>query len=182
MFILTKEKKTKKFLTEFPAGILQSPNFDRDRPYSLNFGAIGSVIGHEITHAFDFQASDVDSWPKQQFEEYQEKVGCIVDQYSSYHVEEVEELLWNTEGINKTFNLRGNMTKKEDIADNGGVKLSFNAYHKFVDEFPALNLIPIGLQNFTQNELFFISYAQTFCRLKIFTSNKKEKNINCFLF
>lgn len=149
---------------EFPAAILQTPNFDKDRPNSLNFGAIGSVIGHEITHAFDDLASQYGNWSEKSIEEYESKVKCIVDQYSDFRVNEVEEYLAENEEIFEEFKLRGNLTKKEDIADNGGVKLSYFAYQKFAIENPASNIVPTGLQNFTTNELFFISYAQTFCR------------------
>lgn len=128
----------------------------------MNFGAIGSIIGHEITHAFDDQASKYETWSKEAIEAYKAKVNCIINQYSSYRVTEVEEYFAD-EKIGK-FHLDGNFTQKEDIADCGGVKLSLHAFKKFADEFPESKVIPIGLQDFDQNKIFFLSYAQTFCR------------------
>lgn len=95
---------------EFPAAILQSPNFDKDRPIYMNFGAIGSIIGHEITHAFDDQSSKLETWSDASVKAYQKRVQCIVDQYSSYRVKEVEELLMNE---NVQFFINGNFTQKE---------------------------------------------------------------------
>lgn len=114
---------------EFPAAILQSPNFDKDRPPFMNFGAIGSIIGHvrnvnqscnsdenlcflkEITHAFDDQASTKETWSEASKTAFEGRVRCIVDQYSSYRVPEVEEF-FQDDKIGK-FYLNGNLTQKE---------------------------------------------------------------------
>lgn len=146
---------------EFPAAILQAPNFDRNRPFCLNFGAIGSVIGHEITHAFDNQASNNKNWSETSNKAYMDKVECFVNQYSNYSVTDDEENFVKT-NTKQTFNLKGSLTKREDIADNGGVKLSFNAFQKYVKNHQ--DPLLVGMKNFTPEQLFFLSYAQTFCR------------------
>lgn len=72
----------------------------------MNFGAIGSIIGHEITHAFDDQASKIETWSDDSKKAYQERVQCIIDQYSSYRVKEVEDY-YAPDGITD-FHLNGN--------------------------------------------------------------------------
>lgn len=81
---------------EFPAGILQGAFFSNDRPRYMNYGAIGFVIGHEITHGFDDQGRQfdkngnlVDWWAPQTKEKYLEKAECIIHQYGNYTVEDV---------------------------------------------------------------------------------------------
>ena len=128
----------------------------------MNFGAIGSIIGHEITHAFDDQASKIETWSESSKNEYQSRVKCLVDQYSSYRVKDVEEY-YADENIGEVH-LKGNNTQKEDIADCGGVKLSLNAYKKYEATHNDSLVIPIGLEAFSKDQLFFISFAQTFCR------------------
>lgn len=82
--------------SEFPAGILQGAFFNNDRPRYMNYGAIGFVIGHEITHGFDDQGRQfdkngnlVDWWAPQTKEKYLEKAECIIHQYGNYTVEDV---------------------------------------------------------------------------------------------
>ena len=152
----------------FPAAILQSPNFDKDRPPYMNFGAIGSIIGHEITHSFDDQSTKVEEWSTESRQAYQERVQCIINQYSSYRVADVEEYFAD-EGIGE-FHLNGNFTQKEDIADCGGIKLALNAYKAFEAKYPEAKITPIGLQEFDKDKLFWLSFAQTFCRSVNFCS------------
>lgn len=124
----------------------------------------------KITHAFDHQASQFNRWSENSRKEYNERVQCIIDQYSNYRVKEVEEY----ENID-AFYLNGNFTQKEDIADCGGVKLSLNAFKKFENEFPESKIIPIGLHEFDSDQLFWLSFAQTFCRF-----DKKNGEFNCY--
>lgn len=140
----------------------------------MNFGAIGSIIGHEITHGFDDQASKIETWSETSKKEYNSRVQCLIDQYSSYRVKEVEEY-YADENIGKVH-LRGNNTQKEDIADCGGVKLSLNAYKKYEKNFPGSNVVPLGLEDFDKDQLFWISFAQTFCRFVNHNRSDKEKN------
>ena len=111
----------------FPAGILDGVFFQKDRPLYMNYGAIGFVVGHEITHGFDDQGSQkdgegnlVDWWEPETKERYLQKAQCIIDQYSNYTVEVEGEIL-NVNGIN---------SQGENIADNGGVKEALLAYKR----------------------------------------------------
>lgn len=117
------------------------------------------MIPFKITHAFDHQASHIETWSEQSKKEYQERIQCIIDQYSNYRVREVEQY----ENIAE-FHLNGNFTQKEDVADCGGVKLALNAYRKFAEQFPEAKVTPIGLQQYDPDQLFWLSFAQTFCR------------------
>ncbi|CAB4057310.1 MMEL1 [Lepeophtheirus salmonis] len=107
----------------FPAGILQPPFYHKYFPKSINFGGIGVVIGHEITHGFDDKGRQFDQfgnirrwWDHSSSEKFESKAKCFVDQYSNYLVKEVGTYLngWNTQG--------------ENIADNGGLKESYMAF------------------------------------------------------
>lgn len=138
---------------QFPAGILQRPIFDRKRLSSLNFGAIGSIIGHEITHAFDDFASRIQS------KEYKKRVECVIESFSANQVEIKEG--------NEKFKIRlnGNRTITEDIADLGGVKLSYNAFKNYQKMNPE-NYTSLGGLNFTVDQLFFLSFAEFHCNIE----------------
>jgi membrane metallo-endopeptidase-like protein 1 len=111
---------------EFPAGILQPPFFDNLVPRYMNYGAVGFVIGHEITHGFDDQGRQknhvgdlVDWWKPETSKQFNAKAQCIIWQYGNYTTGQIEGKL---NGIN---------TQGENIADNGGVKQAYLAYSKF---------------------------------------------------
>ncbi len=105
----------------FPAGILQPPFFDRQADEALNYGGIGAVIGHELTHGFDDSgrkfAGDgnlTDWWTEADGAEFEKRAQCVADQYSGYTaVEEVK--------------LNGKLTLGENMADNGGVRVAYGA-------------------------------------------------------
>ncbi|KOX75065.1 Membrane metallo-endopeptidase-like 1 [Melipona quadrifasciata] len=141
---------------QFPAGILQGAFFSNDRPRYMNYGAIGFVIGHEITHGFDDQGRQfnkngnlVDWWAPQTKEKYLEKAECIIHQYGNYTVEDVG------------LNLNGINTQGENIADNGGIKEAYLAYQKWVQRNHVEPKLP-GL-SYTPKQLFWISAANTWC-------------------
>jgi len=142
---------------KFPAGILQGIFFDKDRPNYLNYGAIGYIIGHEITHGFDDRGRQFDKdgnnrnwWEKETDLKFQEKAQCIIDQYSNFHVLE-----------DKNLKLNGVNTQGENIADNGGLKQAFLGYQKYVKDAGTEPGLP-GLQ-YTPNQLFWISSANIWC-------------------
>lgn len=96
----------------FPAGILQAPFYTRSSPNALNFGGIGVVVGHELTHAFDDQGREYDKdgnlrpwWKNSSVEAFKQQTACMVEQYGNYSV--------NGEPVN------GRHTLGENIADNG---------------------------------------------------------------
>lgn len=138
---------------QFPAGILQRPIFDRKRLSSLNFGAIGSIIGHEITHAFDDFASKIES------SEYRKRVDCVIDSFSANKVEIKEA------GIVHEIRLNGNRTITEDFADLGGIKLSYNAFKNYQKINPD-NYTNLGGLSFTHDQLFFVSYGEFYCNIE----------------
>ncbi|XP_062124663.1 neprilysin-2-like isoform X3 [Drosophila sulfurigaster albostrigata] len=141
---------------QFPAGILQGHFFSAQRPKYMNFGAIGYVIGHEITHGFDDQGRQFDVkgnlrdwWQPDTQKAYLNKAQCIIEQYGNY-----------TERLTG-LNLNGINTQGENIADNGGVKESYIAYQRWVEKHGPEPKLP-GL-DYTPQQMFWISAGQTWC-------------------
>ncbi|XP_033763934.1 neprilysin-1-like isoform X2 [Pecten maximus] len=140
----------------FPAGILQPPFYHKDYPQYLNYGGIGYVIGHEITHGFDDNGRRYDKtgqlnawWTNSSINAFKTKAECMVNQYGGYTVEAAKT------------NLNGKLTLGENIADNGGLKESFRAYRKWVAENGEEPKLP-GLE-YTPNQLFFLNSAHVWC-------------------
>lgn len=144
---------------QFPAGILDGLFFQADRPAYMNYGAIGMVVGHEITHGFDDQGAQRDGegnlvnwWAKQTKQNYLNKAQCIIDQYGNFTVDVGEEEELNLNGIN---------TQGENIADNGGYKEAFRAYNRLVSQHGPEPRLP-GLP-YTQRQMFWLAGAQIWC-------------------
>ncbi|RWS23225.1 peptidase family M13-like protein [Leptotrombidium deliense] len=144
---------------EVTPGILQPPIYYTGAPIAMNFAAIGTIIGHEITHGFDDSGSKFDEtgryrnwWANSTREKYQEKVKCFIDQYTSY-----------TEP--KTgLKVNGTTTIGDNIADNGGLHQSFTAYKMYTSENPETNdRLPGDMKQYTPEQLFFISYGSVWC-------------------
>ncbi|EMP30065.1 Endothelin-converting enzyme 1 [Chelonia mydas] len=141
----------------FPAGILQAPFYTRTSPKALNFGGIGVVVGHELTHAFDDQGREYDKdgnlrpwWKNSSVEAFKQQTECMVEQYSNYTV--------NGEAVN------GKHTLGENIADNGGLKAAYRAYQNWVKKNGNEEALPtLGLSN---NQLFFVGFAQVWCSVR----------------
>merc|ERR1712150_15565 len=120
----------------FPAGILQSPFFNIDYPNSLNFGAMGVVMGHELSHAFDNSGREYDEngnlrdwWNNDTLSKFKNLTECFVDQYSKYEVlksggwkilKKGEKADANVEAV-----VSGKQTLGENIADNGGLRAAY---------------------------------------------------------
>ncbi|XP_076284811.1 neprilysin-4 isoform X1 [Lasioglossum baleicum] len=141
----------------FPAGILQPPFYHRYFPRSLNFGGIGVVIGHEITHGFDDKGRLFDKdgnlhrwWKDEAIYGFHQRARCLIDQYSRYIVSEVGMQI---DGIN---------TQGENIADNGGIKQAFRAYERWLRQNGDADETLPGL-NATGKQLFFLNFAQVWC-------------------
>ncbi|XP_029978867.1 phosphate-regulating neutral endopeptidase PHEX-like [Sphaeramia orbicularis] len=144
----------------FPAGELQKPFFwGVEYPRSLSYGAIGVIVGHELTHGFDNNGRKYDKngnlhlwWSNSSITAFNDKTQCMIDQYNGYH--------WEEAGLN----VRGKRTLAENIADNGGIREAFRAYRRWVDQSRGgveEPLLPgVGLNN---NQLFFLSYAHVRC-------------------
>nr|CAD7393457.1 unnamed protein product [Timema cristinae] len=141
---------------QFPAGILQGHFFNSDRPRYMNYGAIGFVIGHEITHGFDDQGRQfdkngnlVDWWQAVTMKKYLAKTRCVIEQYGNYTDEHTG------------LKLNGINTQGENIADNGGLKEAYRAYLAWVDRNHVEQTLP-GL-DYNPRQMFWISAAQTWC-------------------
>ncbi|XP_063798125.1 endothelin-converting enzyme 1 isoform X2 [Pseudophryne corroboree] len=141
----------------FPAGILQAPFYTSSLPTALNFGGIGVVMGHELTHAFDDQGREYDKdgnlrpwWKNSSIEAFKKQTECITEQYSSYKV--------NGEAVN------GKHTLGENIADNGGLKAAYRAYRNWVKKNGEEQVLPsLSLSN---DQLFFVGFAQVWCSVR----------------
>ena len=132
---------------QFPAGILQGNFFGSDRPTYMNYGGIGWVIGHEITHGFDDQGRQYDDagnlanwWDDRTKDKFVEKTNCIIWQYGNY----------TADSVNKTLN--GVNTQGENIADNGGIKEAYRAYNSWEGRHGEEPRLP-GLQRFTPHQV-----------------------------
>ncbi|OAD59770.1 Endothelin-converting enzyme 1 [Eufriesea mexicana] len=141
----------------FPAGILQPPFYHRYFPRSLNYGGIGVVIGHEITHGFDDKGRLFDKdgnlhrwWKDEAIHGFHERAQCLIDQYSHYVVSEVGMQI---DGMN---------TQGENIADNGGIKQAFRAYERWLHANGDADETLPGLIA-TGKHLFFLNFAQVWC-------------------
>ncbi|XP_017206531.1 endothelin-converting enzyme 2b isoform X2 [Danio rerio] len=141
----------------FPAGILQAPFYAQDHPKALNFGGIGVVMGHELTHAFDDQGREYDKdgnlrswWQNSSVEAFKNRTECMVDQYTQYTI--------NGEHIN------GKQTLGENIADNGGLKAAYHAYRSWVQKNGEEKRLPAV--NLTNDQLFFVGFAQVWCSVR----------------
>ncbi|PFX28586.1 Endothelin-converting enzyme 2 [Stylophora pistillata] len=183
-----------------PAGILQSPFFYSSKiPRSLSYGALGSIIGHELTHGFDNTGPKPKSrktqlvdlllddgcslnvstqsekrkgtdlfkedrgrkfdkngdivkewWSKQSLIEFNKRSQCIEEQYSKFKVQ-------------GKYPISGKVTLGENIADNGGTKLSYFAYHNWLIKHRGEEKYALPSLHYTNDQLFFIGYAQEYC-------------------
>ena len=141
-----------------PAGILDGIFFQADLPAYLNYGAIGSIIGHELTHGFDDKGSQRDGkgnladwWEEETKDMYLERVQCIIDQYSNYTVEVNGEML----PVNEI------RTQGENIADNGGLRVARKAYERLASKSGMEQRLP-GL-DYTPKQLFWVAGAILYC-------------------
>lgn len=153
----------------FPAGIMQFPVFDVEVPQYLSYGAFGSVSGHELSHAFDSTGRHYDQngnytdwWTEKTVTEFTKRADCFVDQYHNF-------TLAGNDG--ESIHVNGKLTLGENIADAGGVSAAFAAWKKRAAENPNQDLP--GLDFFTQDQLFFVNYANWWCG-----ATRKETAIN----
>jgi len=135
---------------EFPAGILQPPAFDRNALDAVNYGAIGVVIGHEISHGFDDQGAQYDFlgrlrnwWTEADLKDFQSRAACVADQFDHYYIE-------------KDIHHNGKLVLGESIGDLGGAKIAFLAYERSLVGKPR----PADIDGFTPEQQFFIAWGQ----------------------
>ncbi len=137
----------------FPAGIMQAPFFDKDFPRAFNYGALGMVIGHEITHGFDDEGRKYaptgelkEWWAPEVAEKFEEAAQCVEDQYAGFSV--VDDTPVN-----------GSLTLGENIADLGGLKIAHLAYLDWVEE----NGEEPEIAGLTGEQQLFVAFAQGWC-------------------
>ncbi|KAG7199393.1 hypothetical protein KM043_014024 [Ampulex compressa] len=142
----------------FPAGILHPPFYGNGLE-AINYGAMGAIMGHELTHGFDDQGRRYDEngnlklwWSEETLMHYHEKVQCIINQYSNYHLPE----------LGNNFAVNGINTQGENIADNGGIREAYRAYAKLKRRSAKPEALP-GLAGYSQEQLFFLGFAQVWC-------------------
>ncbi|WOK09181.1 M13 family metallopeptidase [Imperialibacter roseus] len=133
----------------FPAGILQYPYFDVNADDAINYGGIGMVIGHELTHAFDDQGAQYDKdgniknwWTEEDFEKFKAKTQQVIDRYSTFTVLD-------------SVHVKGAMTVGENTADNGGIAIAYDAF-KLTEQGQDTTKI----DGFTPDQRFFLSIAR----------------------
>lgn len=133
----------------FPAGIMQVPFFDPKADDAYNYGVMGSVIGHELTHGFDDQGSQFDAdgnlkmwWTENDYKNFKGKTRLIVEQFNSYSAID-------------TLHVNGELTQGENIADLGGLTMSYYAYKKSLNGKPS----PV-IAGYTGEQRFFLAWAQ----------------------
>ena len=136
----------------FPAGILQPPFYNAKADDAINYGAIGVVVGHELTHGFDDQGRRYDGegnlrdwWTAEDARNFTGRAECVVNEYGGFSP---------VDGVK----LNGKLTLGENAADNGGIHL---AYMALMDHL-AGKILP-QLDGFTQQQLFFLGFAQVWC-------------------
>ena len=134
----------------FPAGILQPPAFDMNAVDAVNYGAIGVVIGHEISHGFDDQGAQYDYlgrlrnwWTDADLKDFQIRGACVVDQFDHYFIED---------GVHHN----GKLVLGESIGDLGGAKIAYVAYLKSLEGKPR----PADIDGFNPEQQFFIAWGQ----------------------
>jgi predicted metalloendopeptidase len=138
----------------FPAGILQPPFYDNKADDAVNYGGIGVVIGHEMTHGFDDEGRQFDPdgnlrdwWTPADAKAFQQRAQCIVDEYSS---------LSASQGVN----VNGKLTLGENTADNGGMRISYMSLLRA----PEMQNPEKKIDGYTPLQRFFISYGQIWCQ------------------
>lgn len=149
----------------FPAGILQPPFYFSNGDDAVNYGGIGLVIGHEITHGFDDQGRQYDAdgnlkdwWSAEDAKKFKERAQNIINQYNGYITAD-------------TFHLNGELTEGENIADNGGLAIAYAAFKK-----TAQGKSNDKIDGFTPDQRFFLSHSQVW-RIK----TRKERLITMAL-
>ncbi len=137
----------------FPAGILQPPFWDNKMDDAVNYGAIGAVIGHELTHGFDDQGRQFDAqgnlrdwWTQEDAKAFKERTDCLVKQYGDYSP---------LPGVK----LNGELTLGENTADNGGMRLAYMALMDSIKDKQ-----PEKIDGFTAEQRFFLGFGQIWCQ------------------
>jgi putative endopeptidase len=151
----------------FPAGILQPPFYDNQADDAMNFGAIGAVIGHELTHGFDDQGSQFDAegnlrdwWTASDKEKFEARTACVRDQYGSFVA--VDDIKVN-----------GKLTLGENTADNGGMRIAYMALLSAL-----AGKEPAPVDGLTAEQRFFLGWANVWCQNRADALKRMLANID----
>ncbi len=141
----------------FPAGILQPPFYGKSMDDAVNFGGVGVVIGHELTHGFDDQGRKYDAegnfrdwWTADDGKEFEQRVDCTAKEYSSFTTVKDDK---------GEVKLNGRLTLGENTADNGGLKLAYMALTNIIGNTPVK-----PIDGYTPQQRFFLAYGQIWCQ------------------
>jgi putative endopeptidase len=140
----------------FPAGILQPPFFDKTMDDGVNFGGIGLVIGHELTHGFDDQGRKYDAdgnlqdwWTEQDGKEFEKRASCVADEYSNFIAVDDRKL-------------NGKLTLGENTADNGGARIALAALERLIAEDKSGKSAQ-KIDGYTPEQRFFLGFGRVWC-------------------
>jgi len=152
------------------AGICQIPFYQPNTLASLNYGALGLVSGHELTHGFDSMGRNYDGdgnyavwWSQASIDAFEERAQCFVDQYNAYHPPEVAD---------PSVMMDGQNTLGENIADNGGLREAYRAYKFYQQQHGDEPKLP-GFEEFSSEQMFYLGHARSWCE-----SNTEDGIIN----
>jgi putative endopeptidase len=140
----------------FPAGILQAPVFDAKADLAMNYGAIGAIIGHELTHGFDDTGRQFDAignlrdwWTETDATNYKSRTQIVVDQFNGYTM------------LDTATKVNGKLTLGENISDLGGLTIAYYAMQRALEKQGR----PAPIDGFTQEQRFFLSFANAWRRV-----------------
>ncbi|KAI9314075.1 hypothetical protein BX666DRAFT_1863282 [Dichotomocladium elegans] len=141
------------------AGILERPIYDVNYPAFVNFGSLGLIIGHEFTHGYDSYGRHFDGdgryinwWTNRSAAAFDERAQCFVDQYNQFAFQYED----------KMYHLDGEMTLGENIADNGGIAVAYEAFRNYWQSNSSAHMTLPGI-DLTPDQLFFVSVPRFFC-------------------
>ncbi len=139
----------------FPAGIMQYPFFDADMDMAVNFGAMGAVIGHELTHGFDDQGAQFDAqgnyimwWKDEDYKQFEKRAQMVVQQFNAFVAID-------------TLRVNGSLTLGENIADLGGLTMAYYGLKLYMNKHPEMK--DKKLDGFTPEQRYFLGWAKVWC-------------------
>ena len=144
---------------EFPAGILQPPRYSRTIDAAVNYGGLGTFVGHEMTHGFDDEGSLYDEignrrdwFSPQDRANFDKMTSCEVSEYNSFE-------------FAPGLRLNGGLSLGENTADNGGLRIAYRAFHDQQSQLPSKQR-SIKIDGLTEDQRFFIGFAQSWCETR----------------